>query len=303
VPLRRSTIPVPVPVDLDAPPRPRRAKRAALAPPAEFGKEPLTWVSQRLSHALGTMRAPGTRPGWAHSLLSGWGESSPGHMPWVYPAGVAAAGAGLYGGYKLTDWLLDRARKHEISSELERARKEYQEAMLGQYAGQKAASADPLDALFEKQAAVWGPLAGMGLLGMGTIGLASGMGAYHWARDRSKTRALEEAIRRRQEALFAQAPRPIVAIPTPHQVGTPPLPGEEEDEEDGLPKAASLAQAADGVLRRFQAQKQQAAQHWQTLINGPPKGGERAQKPQPPQPPQLPTLAGAYAGQRPVPAA
>jgi hypothetical protein len=298
VPLRQSTIPVPVPIDLNSRPRSRTKRADVLAPPAEFHKEPLTWTAQHLANRLGTMRAPGTPESTTHRLLSGWGAQSPADMPWVYPAGAAAVGAGLYGGYKLTDWLLDKTRKREIDSELEQARKEYQEAMLGQYAGQKTAAVDPIDQLFEKQA-ILGKALGLGLLGMGAVGLASGLGSYSWARKHSRSKALEEAIRRRQEALFAQAPRPIMAIPVPQQVGQPFVMPGEEDAEEGLPKAAALAQAADSVLQRFQRQKQEAAQHWQMLINGPPKGGERAAKPQEPLPPQLPTLAGLYLRQPP----
>lgn len=304
VPLRQSTIPIPVPVNLNPPPPRRRAVKRAdaappLPPPAEFGKQPLTWAAQHLTNALGTMRAPGDNPGLLNRAVSGFGARSPGDMPWAYPVGAAAIGAGLYGGYKLTDWLLDKTRRREVDSELEAAKRDYQAAMMGQYQeeGQKAAGADPIDELYEESTekrAILGPAIGLGLLGMGTVGLASGMGAYNWARSRSKTKALEEAIRRRQEALFAQAPRPIMAVPVPHQVGEPMMmPGEEEDE-GGLPKAAALATAADSVLARFQQQKQQAAQQWQMMINGPPKGGEKQQKPQEPQAPQLPTLAGTY---------
>jgi hypothetical protein len=303
-PLRQSTIPVPVPVDL-SPPSPRRGRPRfkaaealpALPPPAEIHKQPLTWLAQNAANALGTMKGPGEHMSLPGKALSGWGSRSIADKPWAYPVGAAAIGAGLVGGYKLTDWLLDRARKNEVDSELAEARKQYEAAMMGQY-GQKAASVDPVDpvdALYdatEKSAGVVGPALGMGLLGMGAIGLGSGMASYNWARGRSRTRALEEAIRRRQEALFAQAPRPIMATPVPYPVGQPPpLPGDEEDDE----KYASVAAAADQVLRRFQAQKQRAAQNWQTLINGPPKGASRARPPEP-QAPRLPTLAGVYSG-------
>lgn len=298
-PLRQSTIPIPVPVDPDRKPAPpRRPKFAALDPPASFAEKPLGWAAQHMANAVGTMKAPGEAMSSAGKLLTGWGAKSPKDMPWAYPAGAAAVGAGLYGGYKLTDWLLDKARRNEVDSELEQARREYQEAMMGQY-GQKAASPDPVDELYdvaEKRAflgGVVGPAVGLGLLGMGTVGLGSGVAAYNWGRKQSKSKALEEAIRRRQEALFAQAPRPIMALPVPHDAGGPAaMPGEEDEEE--FAKAGQLAQAADQVLQRFQQQKQQAAQTWQVMLNGPPKGGDKQPKPQEPQAPQLPTLAGAY---------
>jgi hypothetical protein len=300
VPLRQSLLSVPVPVGPPPAPRRPRIKRGDAAPPAggaapvSFSEHPLTWAAQHATGALGLLRGRGQGQDTAvGDAFSGWSSPSPLDKPWVYPVGAAAIGGGLYGGYKLTDWLLDKARRRESEGELARARREYEEAMLGQY-GQKTAGVDPVDALFEKSAGVIGPALGLGLLGMGTVGLASGLGSYHWARSRSKTKALEEAIKRRQEALFGQAPRPIMAVPVAHSLGQAPMPGEEpEEDEIALGKVASIAQAADRVLQRFQAQRQRAQQHWQMLINGPPKDSGKAET-QEPQPPQLPSLAGAY---------
>jgi hypothetical protein len=288
VPAQQSMVPIPVPVQLG--PQRRRSKYAAAT--ADPLKEPLTWASQHLSRGL--MKVPGRPSSAVGDLFSGWDASAPVDKPWAWPVGALAIGGGLYGGYKLTDWLLDKARRREVDSELETARKNYQQAMMGQYE-QKSAAVDPVDALYdlpdgEKRALV-GSLLGAALLGMGALAGGSGIAAYNWGRGHSRTKTLEEAIRRRQEALFAQAPRPIIALPIPHEVGTAPVvPGDDEDDEDE--KSASLTAAADQALRRLRNQKAQAARQWQIMINGPPKE-ERVSREQPQQP-QLPTLAGTY---------
>jgi hypothetical protein len=297
---RPLALPIPVPVTL---PRRRKSAQAADEP------GPLGRLARYITTQVPWMHQPGT--------LSGWQNPNMADKSWVYPAGAAAAAGGLYGGYKLTDFILDRTKKREQESELERARRDYQEALMGQYPPKAASAGDALDALYEasreKRANLvtrtlaglpetvagelppW--LVGTALTGMGTLAVGSGLASYNWARDHSQTKALEEAIRRRQEQLAAQSPPSLMAVPVPHPRGRHP---ELPDEDDELAKEGSLATAADGVLQRLQSRRQQAMQQWRELINGPDKSREQA-KPQPPQAPQLPSLAGLISGQRPQP--
>jgi hypothetical protein len=291
VPLRQSVIPVPVAVDKEAAARPLRAVglklAAALEPPARFGSEPGRWTAEHIAHLTGLMRPQGADWGPARNFVTGWNATSMGDKPWVIPAAAAAVGGGLSGGYKLTDWLLDKTRRREQDSELAEAKRRYEAALMGRFDKEAAAGADPLDELAascaEKDAAL-GTLAGLALLGMGTIGLGSGLASYNWARSRSRTKTLEEAIRRRQEALFAQSPRPIMAVPVPR-----PRPEGE--------KAGSVAQAADQVLARLRQQRAQQWASWQQTIRGDAGKPEKATaRPDQPVPPRLPSLAGLVAG-------
>jgi hypothetical protein len=60
--------------------------------------------------------------------------------PWSLPGapllGGLAIGGGAYGGWKLTDWLLDRARKLEVQRELAASKAEYEKALKQNGAGQ-----------------------------------------------------------------------------------------------------------------------------------------------------------------------
>jgi hypothetical protein len=297
VPLRRSIVPIPIPVE-DRP----RSKKGSLAPPAEFGKEPLRWAAEHASNALGLMKAPGEEWGTPHNLISGWGARHAKDMPWSYVAAPAMVGGSLYGGYKLTDWLLDKTKKKEQESELAKARADYEQALLGQY-GTKTAGVNPLEALatayVEKKAGIVGPALGMALLGLGTVGLGAGMASYNWANDRSRHKALTEAIRRRQEALFAQAPSPIMAVPVPRPIGGAAILPDEEDHEERR-KAAHVAQAADQALQRLKQQKALAWQQWQQTISGEAGKPDKQEQPEQPLQPQLPTLAGVVSRMQPA---
>jgi hypothetical protein len=202
----------------------------------------------------------------------------------------------------MTDWLLDKTKKKEQEDELAKARADYEQALMGQY-GTKAAGVDPLDALatayVEKKAGVVGPALGLAMLGLGTVGLGAGVGAYNWTNDRSRNKALAEAIRRRQEALFAQAPSPIMAVPVPRpRGGLAVMPGEEEEQDRR--KAAHVAQAADQALQRLKQQKALAWQQWQQTISGEAGKPKEEAKQDGPVQPQLPTLAGVVSGMRPA---
>ena len=235
--------------------------------------------------------------------IGGLDEASAWQKPWAYPLGGAALAGGLYGGWKLTDYLLDKTKNMEQESELEAARKDYEDALAGR---RKMASAEPrpLDALadlYEKRAGWWNEGLGLGLLGTGGIAGLSGLGAYNWTRSIAEDKAVEEAVRRRQAQIAEQSPSPIMAIPTPvpimephrshwdHIMGRKPNP--EKPRKLDHEKAANIGQAADQFLGRI---KNNQMAVWQRLMTPtdakpakPPAGSDK------PAPPQLPTLAGA----------
>jgi hypothetical protein len=171
---------------------------------------------------------------------------------WEIPVGVAAGGAGLMGGWKLVDWLMDKRRKKSMESELEEARGGYQRALQDQYSAAmmgKGASTDPTlddvyDRLFDQQhrqehmekLADWIPKKWQntaGDIGHGAAGAymtallaltgLSGVGAYNWTKSKGKGKAMERALKKRRA--MRMAPQPIMAIP---QYQAPPMPEEDE---------------------------------------------------------------------------
>jgi hypothetical protein len=161
--------------------------------------------------------------------------------PWAVAGSVPAAGAGLYGGYKLMDWLADSRRKSELDSELEQAYAEYEDA-LQQPRQLKQSSVGPtLDELFddfdgvEKSAEndlvstvlspftntmnrVVGPDATGGAMGAYLLaalltGGTTGALSYDWAKKRQKQKLLEKAIKKREREQARRGPTPFVAVP------------------------------------------------------------------------------------------
>lgn len=136
--------------------------------------------------------------------------------PLAWPLAAAAGTGGLVGGYKLTDWLLDKRRRAQLEEELEQARSQYEEALTG-----KSALARDLDALYDryKQASgdvatdAWGKLMG-GALTMGVpLALASGLIAYDLTRKRTPTEVLRKAKQKRLRQLSQKQPPAIYARP------------------------------------------------------------------------------------------
>jgi hypothetical protein len=145
--------------------------------------------------------------------------SSGRYLPYYGPAMFGAAGLGAYGGYKLTDHVLDQRRKAESDDELEQARQAYMAALQG---GSKLGEAlDSLcDTLEEKRAAAGASdYAGVGLqmlgglLGMGT--LSAGLLAYDATRKKRPDDVLEEAKRREARNRMQLRPSPIYARMAP----------------------------------------------------------------------------------------
>lgn len=156
---------------------------------------------------------------------------------WELPGGTLAGAGGLYGGWKLVDWLMDKRRKAQQSSALERARGDYEKALQEQYASAMAAKnasndGPSLDAVYDHltdAAAMQAHLekvavnpasvvrdvghygAGAYLTALMALTGLSGIGTYNWSKSNSRAKALEKALKRRRQA--RSAPQPFAAVP------------------------------------------------------------------------------------------
>jgi hypothetical protein len=298
-PMRQSFVRIPVPVDVEDDEDGRRQRKAAAAsPPLPSPPSPqpqsdaLGGLARYFTENLGLLRSPGEAVGSLRNNLSGWGEEQWSKMPWAYPVGAAALGGGLYGGWKLTDYLLDKTRTREQESELDEARRNYEQALASRY--KTADTATPLDKLaaYAEKQGLWNEALGVGLLGGGLLAGTSALATYNWTRNRSRARAIEEAVKRRQAQLTEQAPTPVMAIPVPVSMRR-----HDPDE-----KRANMGEAANQWLGRRRAQQMEVWQRMMTPADG--KGRAEPRRQEGPVPPQLPTLAGAWSrmtGHQPTP--
>lgn len=177
---------------------------------------------------------------------------------WGPTAGIGAAGGGIYGGWKLTDWLLNKERQQQNTRDLTEAEDEYKKALADQYRAAMLAKqgADTLgiDDLYEQYAArvtvhgrdkaafswdtPWSAVFGKDnvqgvkgalLAAMALTAGGSGVATYNWTKGRSKHNLLERAMRQRARMRAARAPSPIYT-----QVAPQPSVIDEEEEIDQL---------------------------------------------------------------------
>lgn len=155
----------------------------------------------------------------------GWKPSSPARSWAAIPTGVALGAAGLGGGWALTDHLINQHRKRQMDSELDAAKQDYEQALLGQSApGQKLAAdatyagLDQLYDAIEKQADMsFGDFVnaapGAYLTAAGALGAGTAYGVYNWTKARSAAAMLRKAQQARARQLWSQSPQSILAIP------------------------------------------------------------------------------------------
>jgi len=172
--------------------------------------------------------------GWLGDFFKGNKATTPIGIPWYQPAamvgGLAAGGLGWH----LVDKILDKRRKEEVDSQVERERERFRGALVGQYDEPVKISSDEpmeklaadLDALYdlcmEKQALFNPDTAGATL---GTYGyyavpasLMAGWFAYSAARKRQRKNVLKKALERRRRRAYATQPAEIHAVPVPVDV-------------------------------------------------------------------------------------
>lgn len=194
----------------------------------------------------------------------GWGNWLAGNThtnyldkPWFMPAMLAAGSGGLYGGWKLTDKLLDQRRKAESDEALDTAKKHYRKALLEQYSsdtpgiktGEAADSlAVDLDKLYTltKQSGFLNDAAGRGtgayLTLAGLLAGGAGLGTYNYAKARSPEERLAKAIKQREKLRWATRPPEIYAVSSPTNVRVSPFGA--KDEEEGADETTPSAKIA-----------------------------------------------------------
>ena len=167
------------------------------------------------------------------------GETSrPGNWPLAMPAALLGMGGGMYGGYKLTDMLLDKRRKTEIDNELEEAKKRYEAALSGKSVLGEAL--DQLCDLLEKKGGledVWGGGIGAALTAGIPMALLSGVVAYDLTKKRQPTDVLRKAKLKRLRELNQRQPPALYARPQ-YDAGSTEVPTEDEMAGEPLDKAA-----------------------------------------------------------------
>ncbi len=172
------------------------------------------------------------------SFLSGEHATTEPGIPWAWPAATLAAGGGLLAGWHGLDSILASRRKAGLEGEVEKAKKDYETALLGQYGKPKMAEEetpeeqedaadeaegeellgedlDKLASLIEKRSFTAADVAGAITGGYGTYSLLTGLPAaylgYHWAKRRQNAAVLAKAQRERTRQLYAQQPAPLHA--------------------------------------------------------------------------------------------
>ncbi len=268
-PLPQRLVPVPVPKPKRPPgeeeeeglPAIKVAGGPATAPATEFSNpagweaqqqaNPVSsWLGSHIFNATGALRSPGTD----RSVMGDWffnqNAKDPSGMPWYHMAMPAAMTGGFYGGYKLTDYLLDKSRHNELDSELDYSRRKYQRALLGRgkTASEGESPVDELDVLYDalEKRGIWdwtAPLIGS----LGAVGLAGAIGggilSYDYTRRGNADTALQEALKERKRQIYRQAPAAMLAVP--HEID----PDEEEPTwRDNLASGLALTRDQLGAL-------------------------------------------------------
>lgn len=156
-------------------------------------------------------------------FLKGEYAQSVSGVPWAMPAAVGAGAAGLMGGWSAMDYLLDKRRKGDLQAELEKAKEEYEAALMASTAGKTAAEgtlARDLDDLFDemtKKASSWADLAGRGAgaygIYGGLAGLTTALLAYNWDKKRQRRALIDKALKERRKRRFSQQPAAMYVRP------------------------------------------------------------------------------------------
>jgi hypothetical protein len=137
-------------------------------------------------------------------------------MPAGLPAVMLSGLGGGYGGWALTDYLLDKRRKKLLRQEVDDAKQQFEQALVGKSAVAK--DLDELCDLAEKTAndSFWqgmGTVGGVGLTTAAIMALLAGQVGYQNAQKRDAANVVEKA--REQHARALQAARPVAVFARP----------------------------------------------------------------------------------------
>jgi hypothetical protein len=152
---------------------------------------------------------------------------------WMYPAALLGIPAAGYLGWKGMDAIMDKQRRRRSEQKLDKAKEEYEEALLGSYkqssdVGDQVSCSAQLDKVFdnfEKAAAETEKTAFLGNVPgavkglLATYALLSGPTAYMYVNDRMKKNSrravLEKAVKERARRASKQQPFELYASPKP----------------------------------------------------------------------------------------
>ncbi len=301
VPLRQQFLSIPVPRQKEAN-GPYGLAAASIASvkeaagPLQQAAE-VPGLAQKALDFVGGLKRDGKNWGPLKETVFNSQAQSPVEMPWALPAlatGVLGAG---YLGYKGVDSALGASKKNETESELNEAKSRYERALMPKAASTEYPALERLCDLIEKQANSLGwlnaPL-GAYATAAGALAVGSGVGTYNWAKAHSEDKAVASALKKRREQMFAGGPTPIFAVPEEVDPEASPRLGMADlaarlREARSLPKAASMAQAADTAMAKFDQQEKAVAARTAAIFGG-EKAAPKPVKPGPPAPPQLPSV-------------
>lgn len=191
-----------------------------------------------------------------YGFLMGDQATKPSGIPWYIPGITLGAAGGLYGGFKLVDWLVKKRQKDETEAELEEAKDRYQSALMSQYSADNVEkwSSDnqlgqELDRLYHavkvrtngniKQAAFFGSnLLGTAAGSYGVLAsllaLGAGVGTYKYVKSRSPEERLKKVLEQRERERWLRKPPEMYATSERVPVTRVKNPSAEEEEEQRL---------------------------------------------------------------------
>lgn len=246
-----SSVPTPLPVIVHQPKKKKVPLLPAAAPTLKMAQQAVPALAPAPATPKPQMdafqRAANILPDNVANPAVKWHEST-----WGMPLAVGTGIGGVYGGWKLVDWLLKNRRQNDLDSQVSDAEKEYQNALAAQYrsAMQAKNAGDDLgiDSLYdalcrtadgrEKRADgllggihdtmmwPWRKLLGdanveklQGLLTTTSLigGLGTGLATYNYAKSRNQQKLLDKAIQMRaRQRQFS--PTPFYAVPESREV-------------------------------------------------------------------------------------
>lgn len=224
---------LPIPVEEEEPPRPPRpmglSRRGSITKLAAAVNQHLKAANKGLvDKAIDTASAFVPQSLYFGSALAD-SVGNPVNAPLMYPMSVGAAAAGVGGGWKLTDWLMDQRRSAQTEEELAKAKHDFHAALIAQAQAARTKRAsdgesvgEKLDRLcdaLEKRAAnenimdsaAW-PV-GLYQLAAGTLAAGAGYGTYQWTKNRSQSKLLNKALQERARRMWQQQLQPVSVVP------------------------------------------------------------------------------------------
>ena len=205
--------------------RPPRIQDMEVLLPAEEEEEKLaddSWMDRAMDKLPIQMGPEGGSPNATHNT----------GVPYYIPAMMLGLPAAGVLGWKGMDAIFDKQRKLRAKSKVDKAKKEYEEELLGSYKQGSSNFSDELDQVFnkfEKAAFVSANMPGQlkGLLA--TYAALSAPAAYLFVDDKLKKNSqkaiLEKAIKERSRRAAQQQPTELYATPKPVE-----MPAEEEED-------------------------------------------------------------------------